>query len=123
MSVGFWQRSVTSCGNIGNNPVGLAAAPDGTLITQSQQTGEVYSVNPSNGALTDIGPSGFTGQVGLGSTTTTLYNLTPDGSVYSINPTTGAAAKIGNAGVAIGTYVNIGVSTGSKALYLRTGTN
>ncbi len=109
--------SFVLCGNIGSNPVGLAAAADGTLITENVNTGEVYSVNPNTGALTDIGPSGITTGVFLGSTLSAVFEIDQASNVYIINTGTGAATRIGATGVPVNENYTVSASTGSKKLY------
>jgi len=105
------------CGNSGFALVGMAVAPNGTLIGQSPSTDEIYSVNPGNGALTAIGPSGVSGAIGLGSSLSTIFNILSNGSVYTIDPTTGAGTKIGEAGVPIINAGQFGVSNGKATFY------
>src|SRR6516165_6963308 len=59
--------------------------------------GDLYSINPTNGAATDVGPTGlsFGGIVmGMSSGSSTLY-LTQNNLLYSLNTTNGSATLIG----------------------------
>src|SRR5580698_4986152 len=91
----------TLIGNMGpGSYTGLAVA-NGVVYTE--QNGLLFSVNTSNGSLTQIG--GITGNnlATFGSTTTGLYGLYGSGSqsvatLFSINPQTGAITAIGPIG-------------------------
>jgi hypothetical protein len=111
----------TKCGNFGfggtgDVPAGLAVGPLKSILTEEQDTGVVYTVNPRNGDLTEVGPSGAPDAFGFGSTTKVIYQILPDQNVYTVNPSTGAATKIGNTGININDVT--GISTGSKTLYI-----
>lgn len=111
----------TKCGNFGfggtgDVPVGLAIGPLKSLLTEEQGTGVVYSVNPANGGLTEVGASGAPGAFGFGSTKKVIYQIMSNQDVYTVNATTGAAKAIGNTGLNTGSLAAI--STGSSTLYI-----
>jgi hypothetical protein len=119
----------TLIGNMGpGSYTGLAVA-NGVVYTE--QNGILFSVNTSNGSLTQIG--GITGNnlATFGSTTTGLYGLYGSGSqsvatLFSINPQTGAITAIGPIGSSIigngqGYYARF--SSGSSTLYMENGSN
>jgi hypothetical protein len=75
-------------GDFGSTTSGLYAFGD---------NGDLYSINPTNGAATDIGPTGlsFGGTVmGMSSGSSTLY-LTQNNLLYSLSTTSGSATLIG----------------------------
>jgi hypothetical protein len=114
-------------GNMGQQLSGLGVS-GGNLYGGVTDTGNLYQVNPTNGALTLVG-NGTINYIDTGSTTGGLYALggllAPGSalSLYSINPTTGAATLIGPTGLSLSTSVvdTVGLSTGSGALYLTFG--
>ena len=119
----------TLIGNMGpSSYVGLAIA-NGVVYTE--QNGILFSVNTSNGSLTQIG--GITGNnmATFGSTTGGLYGLAGSGpqsvaTLFSINPQTGAITAIGPIGSSVigngqGFYARL--SSGSSTLYMENGSN
>jgi hypothetical protein len=119
----------TLIGNMGpGSYTGLGVA-NGVLYTE--QNGLLFSINTTNGSLTQIG--GITGNnlASFGSTTTGLYGLAGTGSqvvatLFSINPQTGALTAIGPIGSSIigngqGYYARL--SAGSSTLYMENGGN
>ena len=117
----------TGIGNMGQQLSGLGVS-GGNLFGGVSDTGNLYQVNPANGALTLIG-AGTINYLATGSTTSGLYAVGGPGtagsalSLYSINAGTGAATLIGATGLDISTTVvdTLGISTGSGTLYLTFG--
>jgi hypothetical protein len=103
----------TLLGNSGEIFGGLDAL-DGTLYGQSNHTGTLYTVDPTNGSVTSVGGSGPFNW--FGGTTTGLYALGTDGNLYSINPSTGAGTLIGSTGGANNGAQGLSADAGS--LYL-----
>ena len=114
--------SFTLLGNSGQTLAGMAVA-DGSLFATSYHTanGDLYSVNPSDGALTSIGVATGIDYDDFGSTTTGLYAVSDSSTqdLYSIDPTTGAATLIGPTGLGYGSWR--GLSTNSGTLYFADG--
>ena len=119
----------TLIGNMGpSSYVGLGVV-NGVVYTE--QNGLLFSVNTSNGSLTQIG--GITGNnlSTFGSTTSGLYGLMGSGpqsvaTLFSINPQTGALTAIGPIGASVlangqGFYARF--SSGSSTLYMENGSN
>ncbi len=115
----------TLIGNMGNGGYDGLAVANGVLYTE--QNGLLYSVNPANANLTQIG--GVVGTPNLasfGSTNAGLYGLGSTGSqtvatLFSINPQTGAMTAIGPLGASAvpngqGSYARL--SVGSSTLYM-----
>ena len=117
----------TQSGNSGQTLSGLGVA-GGKLYGGVADTGNLYQVNPANGALALVG-AGTINYLATGSTTSGLYALGGPNtagaalSLYSINPATGAATLIGPTGLDLSTTVvdTVGISTGSDTLYLTFG--
>ena len=65
-----------------------------TSIQQHHGYGQLWSINPANGAATFIGASGRN-YVAFGSTSNGLFAYVYGGPIVSINPTNGAATDIG----------------------------
>ncbi len=119
----------TLVGNMGPGSYTGLAVVNGVVYTE--QNGILFSVNTSNGSLTQIG--GITGNnmATFGSTTTGLYGLAGSGSqsvttLFSINPQTGAITAIGPIGSNIigngqGFYARF--SSGSSTLYMENASN
>jgi hypothetical protein len=106
-------------GNLGFSlPSGLAEL-NGAYYTAQAGTNTLYSVNPTNGAVTPIGTGSLTYE-GIGSTTTGLYAFGAGFNLFSINPGTGATSLIGSTGFTSGPS---GLSTGSSTLYMADGSN
>jgi hypothetical protein len=104
-------------GNSGQELAGLGVAT-GALYGASQGNGTLFTVNPTNGALTQVGTPTTLTYEDFGSTTTGLYAVDVNSNLYSINPTTGVPMLIGSTGIAnIGAFVG-GLSTNSGSLYL-----
>ena len=83
----------------------LAFAANGTLYGLGQGDGNLYTLNPLNGAMTLVGNAGISigspvGALTFG-TNGTLYG-TFDDALYSISTTTGVATAIGDPNVATG---------------------
>jgi hypothetical protein len=111
----------TSLGNSGLTLAGMAVA-SATLFGSSYHTaaGDLYTINPANGAVTVVGTSGIDYD-DFGSTTTGLYAIGTNADLYSINASTGAASLIGATGLTFGTWRSL--STNSSSLYFSNGTN
>jgi len=111
----------TLLGNSGLTLAGMAVA-NATLYGSSYHTGagDLYTINPLNGAVTVVGTSGIDYD-DFGSTTSGLYAVATNGSLYSINASTGAATLIGATGLSFGSWRSL--STNSSALYFADGTN
>ncbi len=111
------------CGNSGTQLVGLAVGTGGTLFSGDFLNTNIYTVNPSSGALTTVGQAGVNIYL-IGSTTTTVrglptmavYFVGADYNLYKLNQSTGATTLIGPTRIAVGGYT--GMSTGSGALYV-----
>ena len=114
----------TLIGNMGpGSYTGLGIA-NGVVYTE--QNGLLFSVNTSNGSLTQIGGIVGNNLASFGSTTTGLYGLAGSGAqsvatLFSINPQTGAITAIGPIGSNIigngqGSYARL--SVGSSTLYM-----
>jgi VCBS repeat-containing protein len=114
----------TELGDMGQRLVGLGAGSGGVLYGAAYSSGgsgaynspNLYTVNPTNGALTLVSNTFSAGFYDFGSTTTGLYADGSDGKLYSINPNTGAATLVGP------TLLENFMSTGSSTLYV-TGLN
>ncbi len=117
----------TESGNSGQLLSGLGVSA-GHLYGGVADTGDLYQVNPANGALSLVG-AGTINYLATGSTTSGLYALGGPNTagaaltLYSINATTGAATSIGATGLDLSTTVvdTVGISTGSGTLYLTFG--
>jgi hypothetical protein len=99
---------------IGSNvPVGsegLAMGPGGSLLTLAYNS-DLYSINPSTGAYTLVGPTGLgdcstpespcgpTSNLTLGSANGTIYATDFQNRIYRVNSGTGAATLIGATGI------------------------
>lgn len=112
----------TSAGNSGQTLSGLAVA-NSTLFAASYHTanGTLYSVNPSDGAVTAIGTASGVDYDDFGSTTSGLYVVSFGATMnlYSVNPSTGGATLLGPTGLSYGSWR--GLSTNSSALYFADG--
>src|SRR4051812_46961615 len=83
-------------------PCGRAQVIYGSAFTQlNDEASDLYTLNPTNGSATLIGPIGFERVSGIAfdRSTGTLYGVGRDGSdiqqLISINTTTGAGTAIG----------------------------
>jgi hypothetical protein len=105
--------SVNVCGNNGIQLAGIGVGPNGTIYAATWLGNTVWTVNPSNGALTEVGTTGLQVAV-FGSTTDGyLYGMDLNSELYSIDPSTGASTPIGNTGIALsGGYGSISVGSG-----------
>ena len=102
-------------GNSGQTLAGLGVAT-GALYGTSQ--GNVYTMNQTNGALTQVGTTTTFTYEDFGSTTTGLFAVDSNANLYSINPATGAPSLIGSTGISnIGATFG-GLSTNAGSLYL-----
>ncbi len=119
----------TLIGGMGPGSYSGLAIANGVVYTE--QNGILFSVNTSNGSLTQIG--GITGNnlATFGSTTTGLYGLAGTGAqevatLFSINPQTGALTAIGPIGASAipnGQTFYQRLSVGSSTLYMENGGN
>src|ERR1700733_5477995 len=119
----------TLIGNMGPGSFSGLGVANGVVYTE--QNGLLFSVNTSNGSLTQIG--GITGNnlATFGSTTSGLYGLYGSGpqsvaTLFSVNPQTGAITAIGPIGSDIigngqGFYARL--SAGSSTLYMENNSN
>ena len=98
------------------------AVAGGDLFASAYHTssGAVFSINPTNGALTTLGDSGVDID-DFGSTTGGLFAVGIDADLYSLNPSNGAATLIGPTGIGFGSWR--GLSTNSSTLYFADGAN
>ncbi len=119
----------TLIGNMGpSSYVGLAIA-NGVVYTE--QNGILFSVNTSNGSLTQIGGLIGNNLATFGSTTSGLYGLGGSGpnsvaTLFSINPQTGAITAIGPIGASVignGQWSYARFSSGSSTLYMENSSN
>ena len=104
----------TELGNMGQRLTGLGVA-GGVLYGSGYpySSPNLYSVNPTDGALKLVSNSFSAGYYDLGSTTTGVFaEGNSDGSLYSINPNTGTATLIGP------TLLENFMSTGSSTLFV-----
>lgn len=89
----------------------LVPGPNGSLLTMSFD-GNLDSIDPTTGALSVIGPTGFTdcslpssptcgpnSQLSFGSAGGTLYATDFVNNLYTVNPTTGHATLVGATGI------------------------
>jgi hypothetical protein len=89
--------------NIATTPVQLNALsfePNGTLYALGADN-HLYSVNPANGALSDVGSTGtFFGLNSLAARSDgTLFGEDPFGTLYRLNPATGQGTQVGGSGI------------------------
>ena len=104
----------TKLGNSGLQLCGLGEVGAILYGMACASPGNVYSVNPANGSLSLLGPSGLAND-DFGSTTTALY-ASPGPTLYSVNSSTGAATLAGGDG--LGSFSGFSnLSTGSNLLY------
>jgi hypothetical protein len=88
----------TERGDIGQRLSGLGVGPGGVLYGSGYpyNSPNLYSVNPTNGALTLVSNNFSPGFYDLGSTNAGLFAMgNADGNLYSINPTTGTFSLVG----------------------------
>jgi hypothetical protein len=112
----------SNLGNSGQSVAGLAVE-NGTLYASAYKngTGDLFTVNTTNGALTVVGASSVD-YFALGSTTSGgLYVIGTNADLYSINASNGAATLIGPTGLSFGRWDAL--STNSPTLYFSSGTN
>jgi hypothetical protein len=88
----------------------LVPAPNGSLLTMVFD-GDLASIEPGTGALSVIGPTGFSdcstltspcgphAQLSLGSSGGTIYATDFANNLYTVNPTTGQATLVGPTGI------------------------
>lgn len=100
----------TSTGSIAPTIQYLATGPGGSLLTMDF-SGSLDSINRITGALSIIGPTGFSdcttpsspcgpqAQLSFGSAAGTLYATDFANNLYTLNPTTGRATLIGSTGL------------------------
>jgi hypothetical protein len=86
----------TVIGSIGLSSGGLMAInEDGTqLYTTTQSTYNLVSINPTTGATSVVGPTGFSVDNGL-FVNGTLYGFSTNGAIVTINTATGAGTQVG----------------------------
>jgi hypothetical protein len=91
-------------------------------LSYEQGVSELYSVNPTTGALTKIGSSPIEFAL-FGSTSAgVLYAVGTNNNLYTIDPATGAAAFVAPVSVTVrASWYSL--STGAPALYVATGNN
>ena len=83
----------------------LVTGPGGNLLTIGETSGDLYSINPVTGAVTDIGNTGLngatpgTGANTLGELNGVVYAQDLNNTLYSINTSTGVATRIGSTGM------------------------
>ncbi len=82
--------------------------------TNNNGYGQLWSINPANGAATFIGASGRN-YVAFGSTSNGLFAYVYAGPIVSINPTNGAATDIGTPEGAM--FPTLSTSKDSSSLY------
>jgi hypothetical protein len=111
----------TSTTNVGATTVDLAGLGEinNTLygVPYAEFPGTLYTIDPSSGSLTAVGPPGTNSGdefSAFGSTLTGLYAIGA-GDLYSINSTTGVATDIGATGLSLGGDYSL--STNSSILY------
>jgi hypothetical protein len=109
----------STCGPDANELFGLGMGPGGVLYG-GDPSGNLYTVNPSNGVETLVGQTNVS-IWNFGSTKATLYAADRSGYLYRINPTNAHAKLIGNMG--FGPVSLSGMSTGSSSLYMASGTS
>src|SRR6516165_292170 len=110
----------TESGDMGQRISGLGVGPGGVLYGSgySYSSPNLYSINPTNGALTLVMNNFSPGFYDLGSTTTGLFAMgNSDNNLYSINPSAGTFSLIGP------TLLGNFMSTGSSTLYGSSGTS
>lgn len=81
---------------------GLVAGSGGNLLTIGG-SGDLYSINPTTGVVTDIGSTGLTPLTAPVNTIAelngVLYVTDTNNNLYTVNPTTAAATLIGSTGM------------------------
>jgi len=117
-----------STNNIPQSVDGLAVL-NGSMFaseaTNGTAHGTLFTVNPTNGVLTAVGPDTGLYYLSFGSTTSGLFAVGFDPNsasrpwnLYSLNPSTGAATLIGPTGLGSGTgFIRGALSTNSGALF------
>ncbi len=88
---------------VGSTPENLSAGlgeAGGQLYGAVSGTNTLYSIDTSDGALTDVGTTTTSEYQDLGSTPTSLYAIDAAANLYSVDPTTGAFTLIGPTGLA-----------------------
>ncbi len=119
----------TLIGNMGPGSFSGLGVANGVVYTE--QNGLLFSVNTSNGSLTQIGGIVGNNLATFGSTTSGLYGLAGTGAqevatLFSINPQTGALTAIGPIGAGAipnGQTFYQRLSAGSSTLYMENGGN
>jgi len=106
---------------LGDNGVALAGigTENGILYGMARGTvdsGNLYSINTSNGALTLIGTASVE-ILDFGVTNTGLWAVGTDDNLYSINAATGAANLIGGTGLAAGLGNWTSLASGTNGLF------
>ena len=82
--------------------------------------GNLYTINPANGAPTLVGASSLDIDT-FGSTTGGMFAVGVDANLYSINSSTGAATLIGPTGIGFGSWRQL--SNNASALFYADGVN
>jgi hypothetical protein len=100
------------CGFTGTLLFGLAVGPHGALY--GMDTGNLYRLNPHNGARKFIASAGNY-RVAFGSAANTLYAVDSFANLYTVDPKSGAQAAAGAAAPA-GVFVDV-LSTGAQTLF------
>jgi hypothetical protein len=83
----------------------LVAGPGGNLLTIGEASGDLYSISPTTGTVTDVGNTGLngsspgTGANTLGELNGIVYAQDLNNTLYSVNTTTGVATMIGSTGM------------------------
>ena len=109
------------CGNSGLTLGGLGVGVANSLYTAQYHSlsgiTTVYTLAPSDGALTPVETDSISAVGVFGSTKPgTLYAVDFTGELYSVNPLNAVATMIGPTDVPM--TVDVGMSTGSSTLYL-----
>jgi hypothetical protein len=109
------------CGNSGLTLGGLGVGVTNPLYTAQYHSlsgiTTIYTLAPSNGALTPVETDSISAVGVFGSTKPgSLYATDFTGELYSINPLNAVATMVGPTGVPM--TVDVGMSTGSSTLYL-----
>ena len=110
----FSSLGVTEVGATTVNLAGLGEV--GNTLYGEGSGNTLYTVNTSNGQLTQVGVENTISIVDFGSTLTTLYALSSTGSLYSVSPVDASVTLIGSTTVGAGGTSSL--STGSSVLYL-----
>jgi hypothetical protein len=113
--------ALLALGLVSGTPTAGAVPPDGTMLTLAWETGELFTIDPSDASTTAVGTSSLISSTAIAwdATSQTMFGVDYDfepASLYTVDPDTAASSAIGS--MDLDEPTGLDAQPGSGVLYM-----